>query len=132
MKKILLVLSIFLMLFISPSIKAKEDYSKYKEQTYTIKYNNLNSKELPILLKDTNSLILELETQIKGKNYTYRIYSTDIKETTEKLIKKITKDINDKELITLIEINGVKITSIKLTLTALDYQIIKERSKLYE
>lgn len=130
MKKLLLIISIFLMFIISP--KAKQDYSLYKESTYTLKYNNLNSKDLPLLLKDTNSIILEIETIIKGKNYKFRIYTVDIQETQEKLIKKITKDFNDKELITDIEINGVKVSSIKLLLTNIDYQIIKERSKIYE
>lgn len=130
MKKLLLIISIFLMFIISP--KAKQDYNLYKESTYTLKYNNLNSKDLPLLLKDTNSIILEIETTIKGKNYKYRIYTVDIQETQEKLIKKITKNFKDKELITDIEINGVKVSSIKLILTNIDYQIIKERSKIYE
>ena len=106
MKKILLTLSIFLMIFISPNTSAIEDYSLYKESVYVLKYNTLNSKDLPSLLKDTNSLVLEIDANIKGKTYTYRILSSDISVTTEKLIKKITKDITDKETITDIEIVG--------------------------
>ena len=132
MKKILLILSIFLMLFICPKTNAEEDYALYKEGTYTLKYNNLNSKELPILLKDTNSLVLEIETNIKGKTYTYRIYSSELSITTEKLINKITKDISNKEVITDIEINGVKITKLTLKITKENYILLKERSKIYE
>ena len=47
MKKILLTLSIFLMIFISPNTSAIEDYSLYKESVYVLKYNTLNSKDLP-------------------------------------------------------------------------------------
>ena len=132
MKKILLTLSIFLMIFISPNTRAIEDYSLYKESVYVLKYNTLNSKDLPSLLKDTNSLVLEIDANIKGKTYTYRILSSDISVTTEKLIKKITKDITDKETITDIEINGVKITKLTLKITNEDYNILKERSKIYE
>ena len=121
MKKILLTLSIFLMIFISPNTSAIEDYSLYKESVYVLKYNTLNSKDLPSLLKDTNSLVLEIDANIKGKTYTYRILSSDISVTTEKLIKKITKDITDKETITDIEINGVKITKLTLKITNEDY-----------
>ena len=67
MKKILLTLSIFLMIFISPNTSAIEDYSLYKESVYVLKYNTLNSKDLPSLLKDTNSLVLEIDANIKGK-----------------------------------------------------------------
>jgi len=125
MKKILLTLSIFLMIFISPNTSAIEDYSLYKESVYVL-------KDLPSLLKDTNSLVLEIDANIKGKTYTYRILSSDISVTTEKLIKKITKDITDKETITDIEINGVKITKLTLKITNEDYNILKERSKIYE
>ena len=127
MKKILLTLSIFLMIFISPNTSAIEDYSLYKESVYVLKYNTLNSKDLPSLLKDTNSLVLEIDANIKGKTYTYRILSSDISITTEKLIKKITKDITDKETITDIEINGVKITKLTLKITNEDYNILKEQ-----
>lgn len=132
MKKILLILSIFLMLIFTPKLNGIIENDKYKESLYTLNFTNLNSKKLNEILLDTESIIVEVTVNIKGNEKTYRFFSSEITTNDKKIIEKVLSDITNKELITDIKLNGVKITNIKLRTTEYFYNIIKERSKKYE
>lgn len=132
MKKILLILSIFLMLIFTPKLNGIIENDKYKESLYTLSFTNLNSKKLNEILLDTESIIVEVTVNIKGNEKTYRFFSSEITTNDKKIIEKVLSDITNKELITDIKLNGVKITNIKLRTTEYFYNIIKERSKKYE
>lgn len=132
MKKILLILSIFLMLIFTPKLNGIIENDKYKESLYTLSFTNLNSKKLNEILLDTESIIVEVTVNIKGNEKTYRFFSSEITTNDKKIIGKVLSDITNKELITDIKLNGVKITNIKLRTTEYFYNIIKERSKKYE
>lgn len=132
MKKILLILSIFLMLIFTPKLNGIIENNKYKESLYTLSFTNLNSKKLNEILLDTESIIVEVTVNIKGNEKTYRFFSSEIITNDKKIIEKVLSDITDKELLTDIKLNGIKITNIKLRTTEYFYNIIKERSKKYE
>lgn len=132
MKKILLILSIFLMLIFTPKLNGIIENDKYKESLYTLNFNNLNSKKLNEILLDTESIIVEVTVNIKGNKKTYRFFSSEITTNDKKIIEKVLNDITNKELLTDIKLNGIKITNIKLRTTEYFYNIIKERSKKYE
>ena len=132
MKKILLILSIFLMLIFTPKLNGIIENDKYKESLYTLSFTNLNSKKLNEILLDTESIIVEVTVNIKGNEKIYRFFSSEIITNDKKIIEKILSDITDKELLTDIKLNGIKITNIKLRTTEYFYNIIKERSKKYE
>lgn len=132
MKKILLILSIFLMLIFTPKLNGIIENDKYKESLYTLSFTNLNSKKLNEILLDTESIIVEVTVNIKGNEKTYRFFSSEIITNDKKIIEKVLSDITDKELLTDIKLNGIKITNIKLRTTEYFYNIIKERSKKYE
>ena len=124
MKKILLILSIFLMLIFTPKLNGIIENDKYKESLYTLNFTNLNSKKLNEILLDTESIIVEVTVNIKGNEKTYRFFSSEITTNDKKIIEKV--------LLTDIKLNGIKITNIKLRTTEYFYNIIKERSKKYE
>lgn len=132
MKKILLILSIFLMLIFTPKLNGIIENDKYKESLYTLNFNNLNSKKLNEILLDTESIIVEVTVNIKGNEKTYRFFSSEITTNDKKIIEKVLNDITNKELLTDIKLNGIKITNIKIRTTEYFYNIIKERSKKYE
>lgn len=132
MKKILLILSIFLMLIFTPKLNGIIENDKYKESLYTLNFANLNSKKLNEILLDTESIIVEVTVNIKGNEKTYRFFSSEIITNDKKIIEKVLNDITNKELLTDIKLNGIKITNIKLRTTEYFYNIIKERSKKYE
>ena len=132
MKKILLILSIFLMLIFTPKLNGIIENDKYKESLYTLNFANLNSKKLNEILLDTESIIVEVTVNIKGNEKTYRFFSSEITTNDKKIIEKVLNDITNKELLTDIKLNGIKITNIKLRTTEYFYNIIKERSKKYE
>lgn len=132
MKKILLILSIFLMLIFTPKLNGIIENDKYKESLYTLNFANLNSKKLNEILLDTESIIVEVTVNIKGNEKTYRFFSSEITTNDKKIIEKVLNDITNKELLTDIKLNGIKITNIKLRTTKYFYNIIKERSKKYE
>lgn len=132
MKKILLILSIFLMLIFTPKLNGIIENDKYKESVYQLNFTNLNSKKLNEILLDTESIIVEVTVNIKGNEKTYRFFSSEIITNDKKIIEKVLNDITNKELLTDIKLNGIKITNIKLRTTEYFYNIIKERSKKYE
>lgn len=132
MKKILLILSIFLMLIFTPKLNGIIENDKYKESVYQLNFTNLNSKKLNEILLDTESIIVEVTVNIKGNEKTYRFFSSEITTNDKKIIEKVLNDITNKELLTDIKLNGIKITNIKLRTTEYFYNIIKERSKKYE
>jgi len=132
MKKILLILSIFLIFIFTPKLNGIIENDKYKESVYQLNFTNLNSKKLNEILLDTESIIVEVTVNIKGNEKTYRFFSSEIITNDKKIIEKVLNDITNKELLTDIKLNGIKITNIKLRTTEYFYNIIKERSKKYE
>lgn len=132
MKKILLILSIFLIFIFTPKLNGIIENDKYKESVYQLNFTNLNSKKLNEILLDTESIIIEVTVNIKGNEKTYRFFSSEIITNDKKIIEKVLNDITNKELLTDIKLNGIKITNIKLRTTEYFYNIIKERSKKYE
>lgn len=132
MKKILLILSIFLIFIFTPKLNGIIENDKYKESVYQLNFTNLNSKKLNEILRDTESIIVEVTVNIKGNEKTYRFFSSEITTNDKKIIEKVLNDITNKELLTDIKLNGIKITNIKLRTTEYFYNIIKERSKKYE
>lgn len=132
MKKILLILSIFLIFIFTPKLNGIIENDKYKESVYQLNFTNLNSKKLNEILLDTESIIVEVTVNIKGNEKTYRFFSSEITTNDKKIIEKVLNDITNKELLTDIKLNGIKITNIKLRTTEYFYNIIKERSKKYE
>lgn len=132
MKKILLILSIFLIFIFTPKLNGIIENDKYKESVYQLNFTNLNSKKLNEILLDTESIIVEVTVNIKGNEKTYRFFCSEIITNDKKIIEKVLNDITDKELLTNIKLNGIKITNIKIRTTEYFYNIIKERSKKYE
>lgn len=132
MKKILLILSIFLIFIFTPKLNGIIENDKYKESVYQLNFTNLNSKKLNEILLDTESIIVEVTVNIKGNEKTYRFFSSEITTNDKKIIEKVLNDITNKELLTDIKLNGIKITNIKIRTTEYFYNIIKERSKKYE
>lgn len=120
------------MLIFTPKLNGIIENDKYKESLYTLNFTNLNSKKLNEILLDTESIIVEVTVNIKGNEKTYRFFSSEITTNDKKIIEKVLNDITNKELLTDIKLNGIKITNIKLRTTEYFYNIIKERSKKYE
>lgn len=120
------------MLIFTPKLNGIIENDKYKESLCTLNFTNLNSKKLNEILLDTESIIVEVTVNIKGNEKTYRFFSSEITTNDKKIIEKVLNDITNKELLTDIKLNGIKITNIKLRTTEYFYNIIKERSKKYE
>lgn len=132
MKNIILILSVIFLLSIY-KVDAVSENDNYKEKVYEIKFNNLNSKDINELLEGTSSLIVEVDANISGKVTTYRFNSVHYKDIERELINKVLKGINDRELKTYIELNGVKITRISLRCIKEHYNLIIDRkANLYD
>ena len=130
MKKTLIVLLTILLIGLLPKLKASEEY-KYKEDSYVIEFDNLNSQDINKLFEGLNGGVIEVEVQIKNVIKTYRVNTLITDNLEYELTKKIVKSLendNLRELSSIASIKGFRINKMILRCTLENYRIIKERS----
>jgi len=133
MKKLLTTITIILIvLFLFYSkLNAKQEY-KYKENIHSVKFKNLNSKNINSLFEDINETVIEIQIQTPffTKNYHFH---TGITNNIERiLLEKLTQDLKElgkQELATTYQVNGIKVTKMKIICTYEELEIIKSRVK---
>lgn len=137
MKKILksiIISLIILFLILIPKINAntKENY-KYKETIHSIKFKNLNSKNLNELFNNISGTIIRIEVKTSYFTKTYN-YNTNFTLDVEKsLIENVTKDLENlgkRELATTIRIEGIKITKMDIRCTYEELELITSRAEV--
>ena len=130
MKKVLLILSIFLLLVFIPNLKAVKE-NDYLEKVNKITFNNLSSKRINEVFEDLNVGVIELEISLGfiTKNYKVNYYYTDNleKELTKKIVNELEKEGLREEAVTA-TIKGFKINKMILRCNEETIKIIKSRS----
>lgn len=126
LKKLLFILSIFL-LSIYP-VFASED--KYEEKVYSLDLDNFNSKDINEVFEGIKYNIIEIEIQTSRLTKSYRFNLSIVNNLEEELNKLVIDDLRDIlsiEDISILEVNGFKISKIVLRCTKIDKDIILER-----
>lgn len=114
-------------LFIT-NLNAKKEHNLYEENYHTVKFKNLNSKNVNKIFESITATIIEIEvkTPFFTKNFQFH---TGITTNIEKiLMEKITKELKNlgkQELATTYQINGIKITKMKILCTYEELEKIK-------
>lgn len=127
MKKVFLVLSIFLFSIIFlPKVKAGTGYA-FEEGIYKIEFDNLRSNKLKELLADTDSLIVTIKVSVKSEVKTYKFMTLNVNEIEKELLKKVINDMEDINEKAYVKLNGVKINEINIRCTSDSYNKILER-----
>lgn len=138
MKKVFIwlsVIGIILFLFINSSLSlksSKNDYL-YAENYHSIKFKNLNSKNLNELFLGINGTVIEIEVETQVFTKSYRFNTSMIDNVEQKLEEKVIKDLiklGKRELATNYEVNGLKITRMDILCTKEELNIIKSRSEV--
>lgn len=138
MKKVfitLTVIGIILFLFINStlSLKSSENNYIYKENYHSIKFKNLNSKNLNELFLGINGTVIEIEVETSLFTKAYRFNTSMIDNVEQKLTEKVIKDLIDlgkRELGTTYEIQGLKITRMDILCTTEELNLIKSRAEV--
>lgn len=127
MKKVLLVLSIFLFsIILLPKVKAGTGYT-FEEKIYKIEFDNLRSNKLKELLDGTDSLIVTIKVSVKSEVKTYKFMTLDVNKIEKQLLKKVINDMEDLNERAYVKLNGVKINEINIRCTSDSYNKILER-----
>ncbi len=135
MKKVLVTISILTMvlfLFLT-NIKAESKESntyEYKEDYYSIKFPNLNSKNINELFEGINGTVIEIEVQTKIFTKAYKFNTGMIDNVERHLEEKVTKDLKSLgkyELATNYQMNGVKVIRMDIRCTKKELDTIKSR-----
>ncbi len=137
MKKVLIyltVIGIILFLFINSSlalITGDKDYM-YREDYHSIKFKNLNSKNLNELFLGINGTVIEIEVETSIFTKSYRFNTSMIDNVEQKLEEKVTKDLIDlgkREQATTYQVQGYKITRMDILCTKEELNLIKTRTE---
>lgn len=127
MKKVFLVLSIFLFsIFFLPKVKAGTGYA-FEEKIYEIEFDNLRSNKLKELLANTDSLIVTIKVSVKSEVKTYKFMTLDVNKIEKQLLKKVINDMEDINERAYVKLNGVKIIEMNVRCTSDSYNKILER-----
>lgn len=127
MKKVLLVLSIFLFsIILLPKVKARTGYT-FEEKIYKIEFDNLRSNKLKELLDGTDSLIVTIKVSVKSEVKTFKFMTLDVNGIEKELLKKVINDMEDLNERAYVKLNGVKINEINIRCTSDSYNKILER-----
>lgn len=127
MKKVFLVLSIFLFSIIFlPKVKAGAGYA-FEEKIYKIEFDNLRSNKLKELLANTDSLIVTIKVSVKSEVKTYKFMTLDVNKIEKQLLKKVINDMEDINERAYVKLNGVKIIEMNIRCTSDSYNKILER-----
>lgn len=127
MKKVLLVLSIFLFsIILLPKVKAGTGYT-FEEKIYKIEFDNLRSNKLKELLDGTDSLIVTIKVSVKSEVKTFKFMTLDVNGIEKELLKKVINDMEDLNERAYVKLNGVKIIEINIRCTSDSYNKILER-----
>lgn len=131
MKRLLIIISIFLCFFLVRVLNAQTK-NDYVEKIYVTEFDNLNSKNINEVFKGLNGLVIEIEIEINSITKTYRV-NTSVNNNLEKeLLKKVVASLEEdglKELAAIASIKGYKINKIKIRCTKEILNIIKMRSE---
>ena len=131
MKKVLLILSIFLMLLFIPKLKG-DSVNKYIEKINEVSFDNLNSKKINEVFDGLNVGVIELEINFGFITKTYRVNLMNTTNLEKELTKKVVSELKKeglREEAAVISVKGFKISKMILRSSEETIDIIKSRVK---
>lgn len=113
------------------NLMAKKEQYIYEENYHSIKFKNLNSKNVNKLFEDITATIIEIEVKTPYFSKNYKFHTGITNDIERSLLEKLTKDLKDlgkQELATSYQINGIKIIKMGVLCTYEELEKIKTRT----
>lgn len=130
MKKILLIISIFLLCMI-PLKGLEED--RYVEKINVVTFDNLSSKKVNDVFYDLNVGVIEVEISLGFITKTYRVNYYSVSDLERELTKRVVSELKKeglREEAANASIKGYKINKMTLRCNSDTLAIIKSRSNV--
>ncbi len=134
MKKMLItffIICLSLFLFINiPKYTAKNNEYIYTQDFHSIKFENLNSKNINELFSGISGTIVEVEVEIGTFTKSYRFNTSMLNDLERELTELVIEDLiikGERELAVTHQIQGFKITRIDIRCTLEELEKIKNR-----